>query len=262
MTLFKHEIKMGLKSLLIWSCCIGIFCFGCLLLFESLESSIDQMADMYSEMGAFSTALGLDKLSINTIEGYYATEIALIFSIGGAMFSAMTGAVMVSKEEEGHTSEFLNTLPFGRKQIITSKYFAMVILITLFQLLYMLWELMGFFFANTMPETDCYILYHLAQFFMQLEIGSICFLLSSICKRKQIGAALGFALLLYAMDLICRVVPDIENLKYVTPYYFSNASEIFTTASINPKMLGICFIVTVISSLFAFFIYTKRDLAA
>ena len=262
MTLFKHEIKMNLKSLLIWSSCVGIFCFGCLLLFESLEGSIEPMADMYSQMGAFSTALGLDRLNISTIEGYYATEIALIFSIGGAMFSAMTGACMVSKEEEGHTSEFLNTLPFVRKQIIIAKYFASVAIITLFQFLCIFWELLGFFIANAMPETDCYVLYHLAQFFMQWEIGSLCFLLSSVCKRKQIGAALGFALLLYAMDFMCRVVPDIENIKYITPYYFSNASDIFTTKALDESMVIICFTCIILSSVSSFLVYIKRDLAA
>lgn len=262
MTLFKHEIKMNLKSLLIWSLSVGLICFGCLLLFESLKESMEQMADMYSQLGAFSTALGLDRLSINTIEGFYATEIGLMFSIGGAMFSAMTGACMVSKEEEGHTSEFLNTLPLGRKHIIVAKYLAMTALIILFQLICILWELLGFFGAKETPATDSYLLYHAAQFFMQLEVGSICFLLSTLCKRKQIGAALGFSLLLYVMDLICRVLPDIEDLKYVTPYYFSNASDIFTTGSIDHVMMGICISVIACSMIGAFIVYLKRDLAA
>ena len=83
MTLLKHEMKMNLKALLIWSCCIGFSCFGCLLLFGSLKDTMDQMADVYAQMGSFSAALGLDRLSISTMEGFYATEIALIFAIGG-----------------------------------------------------------------------------------------------------------------------------------------------------------------------------------
>ena len=48
MTLLKHEMKMNLKALLIWSCCIGFSCFGCLLLFGSLKDTMDQMADVYA----------------------------------------------------------------------------------------------------------------------------------------------------------------------------------------------------------------------
>ena len=48
---------------------------------------------MFSVMGGFSAALGMDKVSIGTITGFYATEVALIFALGGAMFAAMTGSI-------------------------------------------------------------------------------------------------------------------------------------------------------------------------
>lgn len=262
MTLLKHEIRQNWKSLLIWTACIGFACFGCILLFESLEESMEQMDSAYAQMGAFSAALGLDRLSVSTMEGFYATEVALMFAIGGAMFAAMTGAAIVSKEEEGHTSEFLNTLPFGRGYIIGWKYAAVTALIFLFNLICIIWVLAGFAAAGEMPDQKEFMLYHGAQLLMQAEVGSVCFLASSFCKKKQIGAALGFAVLLYMMDLMCRIVPDIEGLKYVTPYYFSNAADIFTTGSVNGKMLTVSVCVTAFSACLAVFVYRKRDLAA
>ena len=125
MTLLKHEIKMNLKALLIWAFSVGILCAGCILLFESLEESMRGMADAYSDMGAFSAALGMDQLNVSTLKGFYGTEVALMFAIGGAMFAAMTGAAMLSKEEEGHTCEFLVTLPLGRRSIFWWKYVGM-----------------------------------------------------------------------------------------------------------------------------------------
>lgn len=262
MTLLKHEMKMNLKALLIWSCCIGFSCFGCLLLFGSLKDTMDQMADVYAQMGSFSAALGLDRLSISTMEGFYATEIALIFAIGGAMFAAMTGAVMLSKEEEGHTSEFLYTLPWRRTQIVWWKYASMAALIVLFQIICILWELPGFAIAGEVPPTEEYLLYHGAQLLMQIEVGSICFLISSVCKKKQIGAGLGLAVLFYLMDMMCRIVPDIEKLKYVTPYYYSNAADIFTTGTVSKSMVGIGILVAVVTAVSAAEIYKRRDLAA
>lgn len=262
MTLLKHEIGQNRKTLLIWTLCIGFACFGCILLFESLEESMEQMAGAYAQMGAFSTALGLDRLSVSTMNGFYAAEVALMFAIGGAMFAAMTGAAIVSKEEEGHTSEFLNTLPLGRGYIIGWKYAAMALLIFLFNLICVIWILAGFAAAGEMPDRKAFTLYHGAQMLMQLEVGSICFLASAFFKRKQIGAALGFAVLLYMMDLMCRIVPDIEGLKYVTPYYFSNATDIFTTGSVDGKMLAVSVCVTALCACMAAFVYRKRDLAA
>ena len=133
MTLLKHELRAYSKTLIIWMMCVGICCFSCLLLFESLEDSMGEMADMFSAMGGFSVALGMDKVNIGTIEGFYATEVALIFALGGGMFAALTGAGILSKEEEGHTADFLYTLPFGRSQIVLWKYAAVCLLCLIFR---------------------------------------------------------------------------------------------------------------------------------
>ena len=262
MTLLIHELKRNLKSLLIWTLSVGILCGGCLLLFESLEESMAEMAAAYSSMGAFSAALGMDKMNIGTIEGFYATEIGLMFALGGAMFAAMTGASIVSKEEEGHTSEFLNTLPLGRGYIAGWKYGALVVLVLLFQVICLIFIGIGFAGAGEWPPLREFVLFHGTQILMQLEIGSICFLISAISKRRQIGGALGLAMLLYMLDLLCRVLPDLENLKYVTPYYFSNAADIFSTGEIPMEMMLISVFVTVGSAAAAVIIYKKRDLYA
>ena len=266
MTLFIHELKLNGKALLIWSLCAGFTCFGCIWLFAGLRDSMEQMARAYGQMGAFSTALGLDRISVSTMEGFFATEVALVFAIGGAMFAAMTGACMLSREEEGHTSEFLNTLPFGRGRIVAEKYFSMAALILFFSLLCILWEMAGFALAGTDGFSEDFarrfLLFHTAQLLMHLEVGSLCFLLSAFCRKKQVGAALGFALLLYVMDLMCRIVPDLENLKYVTPYYFSNATDIFTAGGIETGPAGIGALATGAAAAAAFVVYRRRDLGA
>ena len=47
MTLYKHEMKMNQKSLFLWTLCVGFTCFGCILLYTSLESSVKDMADSF-----------------------------------------------------------------------------------------------------------------------------------------------------------------------------------------------------------------------
>lgn len=262
MTLFMHEWKRNGKSLLIWSLCVGLLCMGCLFLYESVADPMAEMAGAFSEMGAFSMALGMDKVSLSTLEGFYAIEIAIMMSLGGAMFAAMTGAAIVAKEEEGHTSEFLNTLPIGRTRILLEKYFTMVTLIFAFQLICIGLIFIGFAGMGSYPDRKCFLLYHGACFLMQLEIGSIAFLMSAVLKKKPVGAALGLSVFLYMVDLMCRVVSALENAKYITPYYFSNATDIFSEGEINPVMAGISLGVTVITLILSVVIYKKRDLAA
>lgn len=105
-------------------------------------------------------------------------------------------------------------------------------------------------------------LFHAAQLLMHLEVGSICFLLSAFEKKKQVGAALGFAILLYVADLLCRMIPDLEGLKYLTPYYYSNGTDIFTGGRTQTELMGIGLLVLAAAALAAYVVYKKKDLTA
>lgn len=262
MTLYKHEMKMNLKSLIIWTLCVGGMCFGCILLYTSLEDSLQDIADVYSNMGAMSTALGMDKMSLATLTGFYATEIAMMHGLGGAMFAAILGSGMLSKEEAGHTSEFLNVFPIGRGQIIFEKYMALISNILLFNVVCTLMYVLGFVLMGEEIMVTEMILYHVAQFVMQAQIGTICFMISAFSRKNLMGAGLGIAILLFAADMMCRIIPAIENVKYVTPFYYSNGADIFTNGEIDGVMLTIGIGMLCIAFVAAFIKYEKKDLAA
>lgn len=261
MVLYLHELKSNLKSFLIWTACVGGMCFACILLYSSLQDSMSDMLDAYSNMGAFSTALGMDQLSIATLSGFYATEIGIMHSLGGAMFAALTGAVMISKEEAGHTAEFLNVFPIGRKAVLMEKYAAFLTLVLLFNLFCVIMYVIGFAILGEEIETKQFLLYHLAQILMQVEIGTICFMISAFVKKNLIGAGLGIAVIFYAMDLMCRIIPAIKILKYITPFYYSNASDIFVNKKIDTGMALIGVAILVVSFVIALIQYEKKDLA-
>lgn len=262
MTLYQHEMKLNLKSLIIWTLSVGGMCFGCILLYTSLEDSIKGIADVYSNMGAMSAALGMDKMSLATMSGYYATEIAMMHGLGGAMFAAILGTGILSKEEAFHTAEFLHTLPVGRGKIILQKYLALVSNIFLFNLVCVVMYLLGFLIMGEGINGKEMFLFHLAQTIMQIEIGTICFLISAYTKRNLIGAGLGVAIMMFAIDMMCRIIPAIENLKYLTPFYYANAADMFTNGKLDGSIVGIGAGITVMCFILAWVKYTKKDLAA
>ena len=262
MVLLKQEWKMNLKSLLIWSICVGLSCCGCILLFDSVSESMSVMAESFAGMGSFSTAFGMDRVSIATTEGFYAAEISIIFSLGGAMFAAMTGAALLSKEEEGHTAEFLHTLPLGRGKIVAGKYATLLVLILAFNLICVLFELIGFVVIGNEMAWDKYALYHALSLLMQMETGSICFLISACTRRKQIGLALGISVFLYLADIMCRVVPDLKWMKWLTPYYYANAADLFGGAGAESGCVLFGTALLVLTAGVAGIVYQKRDLSA
>ncbi|MGN1181068.1 MAG: ABC transporter permease subunit [Suilimivivens sp.] len=261
MILFKHEMKMNRKSLLIWTLCVGLSCFGCILLYTSLEESVKDMAESFSDMGAMSVALGMDKMSLATLRGYYATEIAMMHNLLGAMFAAILGTGFLSKEEAGHTSEFLNTMPIGRKTVVFWKYMAFLCNVLLLNLICTGMYLVGFLMMGEEINGKEMFLFHFASCFMQIEVGTICFMISAFTKRNQTGAGLGIAVFLFASDMMCRIVPAIEDIKYVTPFYFADAADIFTDGKISGLMLTVGAVVTVCCLAAAFLFYERKDLA-
>lgn len=262
MVLYLHEMKMNVKSLVIWTICVGGLCFGCILLYSSLEESLQGMAEAYSDLGAMSAALGMDKMSIATLTGFYATEVAMMHGLGGAMFAAILGSGLLAKEEAGHTAEFLNTFPISRNRIFLIKYAALVSNIFLFHVICVGCYFIGFAVMGEEILWSEMLLFHGVQFLMLLEIGTICFLLSSFSKRIQMGAGLGITIVLFAADMMCRILPALEKVKYITPFYYANAPDIFTAGEVEMKLMGIGGAVIFFALTAAALHYCRKDIAA
>lgn len=261
MILYRHEMKMNRKNLLIWTLCAGLSCFGCILLYTSLEDQVKDIADAFSDMGAMSAALGMDKMSLATMRGYYATEIAMMHNLLGAMFAAILGTGLLSGEEAGHTAEFLNTLPVSRGSIVFQKYLAFLTNILIFNMVCTGLYLFGFFMMGEEINGKEMILFHLASGFMQIETGTVCFVISAFSKKNLTGAGLGIAVLFFGCDMMCRILPAIEGLKYVTPFYYANAADIFSNGEINGIMLIAGAGVTLCSLVLSWLVYKNKDLA-
>ena len=87
MTVFKHEMRLSWKSLLIWSLSIAALMVICVLLFPEMRGEMEGVSEIFSSMGSFTAAFGMDKLNFGTFIGFYGIECGNILGLGGA-FSA------------------------------------------------------------------------------------------------------------------------------------------------------------------------------
>ncbi|MCR5279087.1 MAG: ABC transporter permease [Lachnospiraceae bacterium] len=259
---FLKEIRLNIKNLLIWSLSVGIIGIICILLYKSMQGDVKEMADAFSNMGAFSDAFGMSTLSIATLAGYFATEVGTVHGLGGGMFAAILAINILSKEEEGHTGEFLFALPVSRSKVVAAKGICVLIMLVLFTLICGLFYVCGFVaLGEEIPGKELFI-FMLMQLIMNIEIAAVCFAISSISGKNRMGLGLGITLLFYVYDLMGRVVPDAKEYLFVGPYAYANASEIFSNAETPVKALVTGAVVAVVAAVSAFFIYNKRDLAS
>ncbi len=260
-TIYKHELKEYVKSLLVWGICAGGIGFLCILLFSSMQESMESMTESFASMGLFADAFGMSQLSIATLEGFYATEVGTIHGLSGAMFAAVVSADMLSKEEDGHTGEFLFSLPLKREKAVLAKWSAVMSHILLFNLFCLSLYLAGIFALGGEMDFCRLFLYHGMQVLMQFEVAGICFCISAFQRKNKLGLSLGLALLLYAYDLIARVVPDLAGYKLFSPFSYANASDLFSTGEIYMEGTALGLVVLAASVAAAHVAYGRKDLA-
>lgn len=260
MTIVRHELKQNLITLLIWSLILGSLIFTFMLMFPAFKNQMGQMENLYKNMGSFSAAFGLNKISFATAIGFYGIEAGTMIALGGSMFAALTGASALSKEEGGHTAEFLLTHPVSRVQIIAEKLIFITVQIVLFNLICVCCALASFAVINESVDKNLW-LFHAGQLILQLEVAYICFGISAFQKRANIGLGLGFAAVLYFMSLFVNASKDAEFLKYITPFQYADAANIFPAGHLDGGLVAIGCGIAVAGAAAAFIWYSKKDIS-
>ncbi|MCR5793646.1 MAG: ABC transporter permease [Lachnospiraceae bacterium] len=259
-SIFLREMQLNLKQLLIWSIAVGGMGFFCIIVYQSMQADMKEMADAFSDMGAFSDAFGMSTLSIATLKGYFSTEVGTVHGLGGAMFAAILAIGILSKEEERHTGEFLLSLPVTRTKVITAKGFCIAVMLVLFTVICSALYVIGFVILGGDMPMDDFAVFMCRQLLMNMEVAAICFFISALSTKINIGAGLGIIMLFYVYDIIGRVVPDLKDYLFIGPYSYANASEIFTGAKTPVTALVVGGVVFVLAVAGAYVCYNKRDL--
>lgn len=261
MIFFKHEIRMNMKSFLVWTGVIAVMVFSFMLLYTSME---DQMADIstaYASMGGFSEAFGMDKISFTTPMGFYGVENGAVLALGGGMFAAILGIGMLAKEEGGHAAEFTYVTPYSRNYFITSKFVAMAVLIAVFDVICLIAGALGFVAIDGDIEWKKYLLYHLSLYFMYLEISGICFGISAFLRKSNIGLGIGVSILFYFANIFANISKDVEGIHYVTPYYYSDAAEVFSSGKLHTNYIIVGMLMMAVVVVIGYIKYNKKDLS-
>lgn len=260
--IWAREMKSGFMSFLIWTLVVGGLGFACILLYSSMEDSMREMADSFASMGSFADAFGMNTLSIATLTGYFATEIGTIHGLGSGMFAATVATTILSKEEAGHSAEFLLALPVSRGKAVSAKVLTVLAELLLFHAICGGLYACGFLVLGEELMVKEFLTFLGLQFLMNVEVACICLLISAASKVNRLGVGIGVALLLYLFDLMARVVPALEDYAVITPYSFSNASEIFAGNHVKVSAVVIGIVVIALCMAGSYTWYRKRDLNA
>lgn len=260
MTILRHELKQGARSLAVWTAAISAFIAVCVFLYPEMEEEMAGVGKMFADMGAFSAAFGMDRLNFGSFIGFYAVECGNILGIGGALFAALIGVSALSKEEKERTAEFLLTHPVSRRRIIFEKLAAVMAQIVMLNgIVFGLSTVLILLIGEAIPWKEVTLL-HLAYLLLQAELAAVCFGISAFLRRSGMGAGLGLAIAMYFLNLIANLTQQAEFLKYMTPFAYAEGADIIENLALDARLLAPGLGFTCLGIALAFWQYGRKDI--
>lgn len=262
MIIFAHELRRGKRMLIIWSGVLAVMIIVCMALYPEMKEQMKGVNELFSNMGFFTAAFGLDQINFGEVMGFYAIECGNILGLGGAFYAALLGIQALAKEETEHTAEFLLCHPVTRVSVAVQKWAAAGIQLMIMNAFAAVVAVISFWSIGEAVNMKAFGLMHIAFLLMQMEVMSVCFGLSAFLRENTAGVGLGLAVVLYFLNIVRNISSQADFFKYITPFSYADASDITARLRIDGQLavLGILYAVLGISA--ALLYYRKKDISA
>ncbi len=261
MTVFMHELRRNRLSLIIWSAAIAFMLGVSVIIYPEMSAQMNDIGDMFSNMGAFSDAFGMDQLNFGEFMGYFGIECGNTLGLGGAFFAAIIGVSALCKEEKDKTAEFLLTHPISRAKIITEKLLSVICQLLILNLSVAAVTAIVTVAISAEANAAKMALLFLANFILQVEIAAICFGISAFLRGNGIGIAIGIAVGFYFLNILANLTEKAEFLKYITPYGFTDGGYIVSNGKLEIKYILVGLAFGAVGVALAYIRYTKKDIS-
>ena len=262
--MFKRELKINLKSFIIWTfILIGLF-LVVFLVYPSIVNSenmemMDEMMKMFPE--EMLKAFNMDISSIDSAFGWLKTEgfIFVLLIIG--IYSGILGSNILLKEESDKTIEYLNSVPVTRKNIAIKKIICGLLYITLMVATIGIFNFIGLSLSGEFDRKS-YILLSITPMFSSIVIFAVCLFISTFTHKtkKTMGISLGIVFASYFLNVISEIGESTEFLKYISIFTLADIRNVIVNIEINPLMVALAIGITAIFMILAIIRYEKKEL--
>ena len=262
--MFKREIKINLKSFIIWTSILIALFLVVFLVYPSIINSenmemMDEMMKMFPE--EMLKAFNMDISSIDSAFGWLKTEGFVFILLITGIYSGILGSNILLKEESDKTIEYLNSVPVTRKNVVISKILCGLLYIILMLVIIGIFNFIGLSFSGDF-DRKLYILLSITPLFSSIVIFSICLFLSTFTHKtkKMLGISLGIVFASYFLNIISEMGESTEFLKYISIFTLSDIRNVIINISINPLMVLLSIIITFVFMILTIIHYDKKEL--
>ena len=262
--MFKRELKINLKSFVIWTTIlIGLF-LVVFLVYPSIVNSenmemMDEMMKMFSE--EMLKAFNMDISTIDSAYGWLTTEGFVFVLLITGIYSGILGSNILLKEESDKTIEYLNSVPVTRKNIVLNKILCGLLYIILMIAIIGIFNFIGLSLSGEFDRKS-YILLSITPIFSSIVIFAVCLFLSTFTHKtkKTLGISLGIVFASYFLNIISEMGESTEFLKYISIFTLADIRNVIINEFINPLMIVLTIGITAIFMILTVINYEKKEL--
>jgi ABC-2 type transport system permease protein len=264
-TIYLHEFRARLRSVLVWSlsitALIGFF-------FSIFPSFADQAAVINQMLAKFPPALleafGMGRTNLSSVVGFY-SFIFIFVQVCLAIQAGNYGFGLVSVEENELTADFLMSKPVSRAQILTSKLLAALTDLTVTNAVVWLVTFVAIsVFHGKYTYTAGPLLLLLASVILfQLFFLAVGLAISLLVKRVRSVTpySLGLGFGMYVLSAFIGMFGSAA-LEYVTPFKHFDPVFISQNNRFDTPLVLLDVAVSLIALGLSYWLYIRRDIPA
>lgn len=215
----KMELKRSYKSLIGWSISIGIFTYLVLILYPLVKDLYSQLSGELMDL--LDTFGGIPRSEMD----YFATEAGMLVQLFGAVYAALLGYNLISREEREQTTDLIYSLPVSRTTFFFTKIAAALIQVLLFTILITIFSVCGFYTVSRNINLSRFFIYMSLYLLLLIIVVNLGVALACFLKRSAKSSfALIIPLPLYLLTFISTLVKEesLKKIKYLSPFTFSD----------------------------------------
>lgn len=265
MNILKHELRVGLKTFLLWALGLFFLVFVGMVKYTGINGSasinVNELFDKFPRIVL--AVLGMVGVDVTSLGGYYAVITYYTF-ICVAVYALSLGLNAVNREAIDKTYEFIFTKPRKRNFILLVKYGASYIYLLLFCILNWLFSVAAVASLNIENTIEnAMMLYSIVLFLLGMLFMAIGAFVGVMVKKTEKGSL--YANLCFLVAFILSMIYDMMEhggiVKVVSPLKYFAPKDVLS-GKLDIVYVLLCIVVTLVLGIKTFFVFEKRDLTS
>ena len=262
--MFKRELKVNLKSFIIWTLVL-VFLFILVFVLYSTIIGAEKIDNINELIKVFPEDVlrmfNLDITHMDTAFGWMETEGVIFALLITGVYSSILGCNILLKEESDKTIEYLSSLPVKRSDIVLKKVMCGLLYVVVMLVLF---GMTNYICLSILEKFDkkVFILLSLAPILSNIVIFSFSLFISTfVHKTKQIlSIGLGFVFISYFLSIVSEMSDKVKFLRYFSVYTLADTRGVIKDEKIKVLYVGISLLLTIMFIVLSLIRYNKKEL--